>query len=419
MKKPKNILLIITHDTGRRLGCYGYEPITPNMDRIGSDGIRFDHMYTVAPQCSPSRASLFTGKYPQNHGLMELTHRRELMECDPSVALPQLMQDAGYETHLFGFHHERDDPKEMGYQFIHSATQFPEQTRDYAPAVTDLFETFLEEQKESSFFTCLGFHETHLPYERPGYPHSDPEDITLPAWLEDTEKNRHDYAHFEGTLRVADQQIGRITSLLEKHHLTEDTLLIYTTDHGIDFPQAKQTLKDAGLETGLLLRWPAQISGGQVDGEMRSNIDLTATLAECVEVGEEVLSEMDGESFLPSLLGEESPGRDQIFGAMTYHVRYKPMRCVRTHRFKYIRFYDPEALTSLVSDSEWLENFAPTPLEEPEALYDLEQDPNEKKNLIDLPNWQETANELRETLEKWLKETNDPILSGPISKWDP
>src|SRR3954451_2970295 len=103
LSMPPNVVIAITHDTGRHLGAYGRRVITPNLDRLAAEGVLFEQAFCAAPQCSPSRASLLTGLVPHKHGLIGLTHRGFSMRADAlQRTLPRLLSVAGYQTHLFG-----------------------------------------------------------------------------------------------------------------------------------------------------------------------------------------------------------------------------------------------------------------------------------------------------------------------------
>src|SRR5690242_4286988 len=135
---PPNVLIVITHDTGRHLGSYGQRVATPNLDRLASEGVLFEQAFCTAPQCSPSRASLLTGQVPHRHGLIGLAHRGfSLNDAALQRTLPRLLAEAGYRTHLFGFQHEAADPRTLGYQRVvqpPSTGSRPHLCRDVAPA---------------------------------------------------------------------------------------------------------------------------------------------------------------------------------------------------------------------------------------------------------------------------------------------
>ena len=157
-----NIVLVITHDTGTHLGCYGAGVATPQLDALAAEGVQFQQMHCTAPQCSPSRASLLTGQYPHTNGMMGLAHRG--WELRPDVrCLPQYLADGGYATYLFGFQHEAyQHPERLGYQHIDTSAI-------KASVVAEKVRTCIDSQPDAPFFIMAGFDETHRPFDRPGY----------------------------------------------------------------------------------------------------------------------------------------------------------------------------------------------------------------------------------------------------------
>lgn len=412
-----NILMVISHDTGRHLGTYGRKVETPELDKIAEEGIQFDNYFCSQPQCSPSRGSILTGKYGHNHGLMGLTHLGHTMKSDVKT-IPSEMKGAGYDTSLFGFFHESIDGvykgEKLGYDHVVTVPG------NAAEKVTDQLETFLKErnasQNEKPFYASVGFEETHRPFD--GFEPDPIDSVEVPPYLPDTEKVREDIARFQGSVKELDRSVGRIKRLLDDTGLAENTVLIYTTDHGIAFPRAKGTLLDAGLETALLIRFPKGIvaEGGRQD-ELLCNIDLMPTLLEIA--GGEVPEGIDGYSFLPLLKRQDYKERDHFFCELTWHDRYHPMRGIRTKDYKYIRNFEdgpkvylPYDLYTSLSGEEVREEYSvPNSKEE---LYDLKKDPLEQHNLAGDPDHEDLLVELRERVAKWMADTEDPLLKGPV-----
>ncbi len=441
-----NILIVITHDTGRHLGCYGRGVETPNLDRLAAEGVMFAQAFCTAPQCSPSRASLLTGMMPRGHGLIGLTHRG--FRLNPGVPLlPALLAQAGYATFLFGFQHEAPDAKELGYQEVRRA-EGGHSSLNVTPLVLD----FLANAPQP-FFAMVGFSETHRPFVRSQVVRSQArnevkcrEDATPPCsvadyqlpFLPDAPEIHKDVAELNEAVRRVDRSVGEILDALQKHDLAENTLLIYTTDHGIAFPGAKATLFDPGIEIALLARGPGGFVGGKVVNALVSNADLAPTILDfvcsqarnAVECREDatsltlhgLLQTMDGKSLLPLVRGEAERVRERVFVEQTYHAAYDPMRGVRTERFKYIRNFAerPWWLPPNVDNGytkDWYREHQPEFFQTPrrsELLYDLMNDPLERQSLIDNSDYAATLAELRDVMERWMQETNDPLLQGDV-----
>ena len=265
-----NIVLIHCHDLGQHLGCYGADVHTPEIDDFATDGVRFENHFCTAPQCSPSRASIMTGQYPHTHGVLGLAHGGWYLTID-GVTLPRILGDLGYETHHFGFQHVAAHPGHLGYDFTHGYEYEDAGWLEASDTVADFQSALDDTTDETPFFTTVGFKEPHDPFDREYVPQSakdryEPADIEVPPGIPDSAENRERLAKFNALVTgVLDPAVGDIVGTLEEHGILDDTLVVFTTDHGIAFPQAKLTGYDAGLETALLVRHPSLPSG--TDGE--------------------------------------------------------------------------------------------------------------------------------------------------------
>lgn len=409
-KKRLNILLIITHDTGRHLSCYGRGVETPNLDALAEVGIKFTNAFCTAPQCSPSRASILTGLMPHRHGLIGLAHRGFRLREDTTL-LPKLLSQAGYSTHLFGLQHETQRTTELGYQHVHRLDSLSCQK------ITPLLLEFLSSEPPQPFLASVGFFETHRPFPKL---ERTPMQVKVPPFLPDAPEVRHDIAELNESVRRVDESVGQIISELKKHKLWDNTLLIFTTDHGIAFPGAKATLFDPGIEVALLMHGPNEFNGGKVIEAMVSNADLMPTL--CEVAGVEPPQNLDGESLLPLVQGKFDKLHEQIFIELTYHAAYDPLRGVRTGRFKYIRSFadrpfwlPPNVDNGLTKD--WYRDNRPEVFETPrpkEMLFDLQSDPLERNNLADNSQYAAVLSEMRRKLEEWMEATGDSLRLGHV-----
>jgi len=407
-KKP-NILVIITHDTGRHLGCYGSGVDTPNLNKLAEEGVIFTNFFCTAPQCSPSRASLLTGRYPHNNGLIGLTHRGFRLNANEPL-LPNLLAQAGYSTYLFGFQHESPNPYSLGYQKILKAKS--NSCLDVTPLVID----FLENNKlKKPFFMMIGFSETHRPFPQYEGPVDNIEGF---PYLPDVEDVRRDIASLNILVRRVDEKIGEILRSLDEADLRDDTLVVFTTDHGVAFPGAKATLFDPGIEISMIMRGPGGFEGGRKIEALLSNLDLAPTILDLCGIA--IPTEMQGKSMLPIVRGEAKRLHRQIFVEQTYHAAYDPIRGVRTDRYKYIRsfekrpFWFPPNVDGGLS-KEVARRFGyfnkPRP---PEMLFDLESDPIERNNLVNDPEYTDILKRMRLLLEDWMRRTSDPLLKGYV-----
>jgi N-sulfoglucosamine sulfohydrolase len=406
-----NIVLVITHDTGTHLGCYGAGVATPQLNRLAAEGVRFDRAHCTAPQCSPSRASLMTGLYPHTNGMMGLAHRG--WELRPDVrCLPHYLADGGYATYLFGFQHEAyKNPARLGYQHIDTAAI-------QASAVAEKVRDCILSQPDAPFFIMAGFDETHRPFDRPGYDGDPPESVTVPPWLPDIPAVRTEIGQLNGMVKAVDRAVGEIRAAIARHPQADNTLFIYTTDHGIAMPRAKGMLYEPGMRTALLMQWPAGFAGGRHMDDLLVNVDILPTLLDAA--GLPTPTGLHGRTFLPLLRGEPYRPHDHIFAELTWHDRYNPMRGVRTTRYASMRSFIAAPLVYMPSDIlAGLSGQALAPayygaVRPPEELYDLATDPLEQTNRAADPVHAGELARLRGLVDDWMRETNDPLLHGPV-----
>jgi len=431
-----NVLVIHCHDLGRYLGCYGVDIETPAIDALAAAGALFENHYVTAPQCSPSRGSLMTGRYPHVNGLLGLAHTNWELHDDERI-LQHYLSGAGYETHLFGLQHITQDTDALGYDHIHSeGNLYP----GVSPAVhqanrvrtvSSVVSSFLDRDAyDEPFFASVGFFECHRVEERSGrfgfdadhYDTDDPDAVRPLPYLPDRRGIRLDLADMHGMVRAIDDGVGTILDALEDAELDDETLVVFTTEHGIAFPLAKGSCYDAGIEAALLLRCPDIADDGSRYEELISNVDVLPTILELV--GIDVPERLNGRSFLPLLTGEGYEPRDRVYAEMTWHDMYNPVRAIRTTRHKYIRnfWHLPRVyLTKDIFASEAgrevreTHGVPPRPYEE---LYDLRNAPQEDENVVYEPRYQDVRAELSRQLYEWMDATNDPLLDGPVQPGD-
>jgi N-sulfoglucosamine sulfohydrolase len=383
-----------THDIGRHLGCYGRPGVrSPNLDAFAASGVRFDLAFCTAPQCSPSRASLATGLYPHSNGVMGLAHHGFDWELEAPHAAA-LFSANGFEAHLFGGQHVTQQPERLGFTAIHGDPD--------DGVIEDLL------RRESRLYVEINFAQTHRPY--PEVPEGASAEV--PAFLPDIPEARHELAALEVAIEQVDGAVGRVLSALERARRAGGAIVVFTTDHGLAMPRAKCTLYDPGIEVALLMRQPGGDRGVGRD-DLVSNIDVLPTLLEAT--GLVVPGNIQGRS----LLGTGTP-RAAIFAEKTYHSYYDPMRCVRTKRHKLIRNFETAFAVEVPGDIQPGGIFRSDPsrysVDRPAVveLYDLEADPLEHRNLAGEKDMAEVQEELSAELWRWMRETGDPLLEGPV-----
>lgn len=412
MDQP-NILYVHSHDTGRFVQPYGYQVPTPNIQHLADQGVLFRQAFCAAPVCSGSRAALLTGQWTHSTGMLGLAHRGWRL-THPERHIVHTLRTAGYWSGLIGEQHVSATPHDLGYDWV--ADVDSTHGRDVVPAATKAIAR--RANSETPFFMSIGFFETHREYFEPTSVrdalYSRPPDNIV-----DTSATRRDMASFKSSARSLDQGLGGVLNALEENSLADNTLVIFTTDHGLAFPNAKATMYDRGIGVMLIMRGPGGFEKGKVFEGLVSHLDLYPTM--CELAGVQPPHWLDGTSLLPLVAGAVNEVRSEVFAEVTYHAAYEPQRAIRTERYKYMRRFDdthPGRVLANVDDGPtkdvmishgWADTNPPA-----EALYDLVLDPAEGENRIDDPALAETTAELRRRLLDWMACTGDPLLDGPV-----
>jgi arylsulfatase A-like enzyme len=411
MKRPNiNIVYIHSHDTGRYVQPYGHNVPTPNIQRLAEQGVLFRQNFCAAPTCSASRAALLTGQSAHSSGMIGLAHRGFQLS-DYSQHIVHTLRAAGYESTLVGVQHVARDVSAIGYDRV--VPLEGHRAQHITPAAVE----FLNGGPQEPFFLSVGFAETHRAFDEAG-PNEDPKYCLPPAPLPDTPETRQDVAEFKASARVLDQAIGTVLDALDANDLAENTLVICTTDHGIAFPGMKCNLTDHGIGVMLIVRGPGGFAGGRVCDAMVSHVDLYPTV--CELVGIEPPPWLQGKSLVPLIRGQAEQIHDEIFAEVTYHAAYEPMRAVRTAGFKYVKRFEERDSPVLpncddgLSKDVWMEHGWQHSPPAAEQLYDLVFDPNEAHNLAGDPSMAEVLADMRGRLDRWMRETDDPLLHGPV-----
>ena len=350
-----------------------------------------------------------TGRYAHTTGLIGLANYsgRWWHLPDSERTIVDYVTEAGYYTANFGGDHERGP---NGYHYQQRGIPSRRKADQMADDVCAFLKSY--DPKNGPFYVNAYSQDPHAPWNRPEFlGRYDPDKIRVPAFLPNIAAVRKELAAFYGAMSFTDEALGRIFDTLRQTGLHRNTLVIFTTDHGIGFPRAKPTLYDPGLTTAVILRWPGHIRPGTVVTHLLSNVDLLPTELELL--GLPVPKPVQGRSFAGVLVGDRYVPRKEIFAERNYHDDYDPMRCVRTTRYKLIRNYaqmndfkHPAEATEKDTLGELFRHPSdrPRPYEE---LYDLQKDPNEFHNLAADPACAPVLHDLRQRLERWMNETGD------------
>lgn len=421
-----NIIYFHTHDLGRFCEPYGYNIPSPNLARFAREGVLFRNAFSAAPTCSPSRAALLTGQYPHECGMFGLTNGGWVLN-DYSRHLAAFLGRNGFETAIAGCQHEvMFNPQ--GYQTLpyeHKLNLDPNTAHGDRLTTTTEAIRFLSQPRRRPFFLSVGHGYTHRGdwkavreqtepvwgpvdwrYVRPLPPHPD-----VPV-------AREEAAVFANAVRYLDEQFGQVMQAVRDNGLAEDTLVLFTTDHGIGLPDIKAQLKDWGTGVALIARGPRGWSGGKVIDAMVHQMDVYPTL--CDLLGLEAPPWLQGVSLGPLVDGTADNIHEAIYTEQNYHLEYKALRAVRTERYKYIRRIGPPQKRNIYSadggliHKYWMAHgWGEQDLPE-EQLYDLVFDPNEAADLASSPQCAGVLAELRKKLDDWMEATGDPARNGSI-----
>lgn len=403
-----NILYIHTHDTGRYIEPYGYNIPTPNLMEFAQKATLFRQAFSTAPTCSPSRAGMLTGKSPHESGMIGLAHRGFTLN-DYTKHLVNHLNENGYQTVLCGMQHVAPKAEMIGYDQIIGINEFGDMD-DLKNA--ELVADFLAEDHKKPFFLSFGMEYTHRFFTEIS-DNIDPDYVKTPFPIHDNPQNREDMAKYMSTAQKADSAVGTVLEALENNDLKEETMIIFTTDHGIAFPNMKCNLYDSGIGVSLIIDFPGNKKRGEVVDSLISQLDIYPTICDILNI--ERPEWLEGNTMLPIFNNKKEEIRDEIFAEVTYHAAYEPMRCIRTKRYKYIKYFDEKkVIPANIDDSpakDFLVKNGYLEKEHPkEYLFDLYFDPTENKNLINDSDYKDIYQNLKDRLENWMKNTNDPLL---------
>jgi len=366
-----NILLFTVDDMNQDVvAAFGgrFGPATPNLNQFAQGAYCFQHAHVAVAVCLPSRSSFITGRYPIHHGSEGFT------AIHPHVpTLPEVMKDHGYFTGILGKVTHFCPPTKLGwdYQIDYEELGKGRDPQRYAEEIS----SFLERRGDQPFFLIVNSHDPHRPFhgsqqeverfsdeQRNSIPVPSriigEEEVQVPGFLPDLPEVRKEVAEYATSCRRADDSFGAALEVLEAKGVREETIIIFTTDHGMPFPFAKTNCYRQSTRTPLIVDWPGVTKPNFDQEHMVSGVDLMPTVLEGLgiempELDQEVLmpptekkrdswrqvpSQATGRSFFPILCGQSQVGRDHVF--TVFHAshawnRYE-MRAIHTREWGYI-----------------------------------------------------------------------------------
>jgi N-sulfoglucosamine sulfohydrolase len=423
------------------LGVYGSKipDITPNIDRLAAEGIRFDHAHVTIAICQPTRAVWMTGRYPHRSGALGFD---PILEDVPT--LPETLRNNGYFTGILSKPQHVVPTRPQAWDVVVRSDELktgrdPELFYQHA-------QRFFEQAKSSGkpFFIMANVEDPHRPFAgsaqeeqwKEREPSSEfpgatrvyrPEEITVPGFLPDIPGVRQELSEYFSSVHRADETVGKILLALEEAEVAQNTLVMLASDNGIALPFSKTNVWRDSTRTPWIVRWPGVVDAGAHDRvHLISGVDFAPTVLDAT--GVDPLSGMDGRSFIPVLHGDSRGAREAVFTYMYRTIRLDdyPMRSVQDARYGYIynawadgkTVFKNNAQSGLTMDA--MKEAAATDeaiaarvhhflYRTAEEFYDYEADPHALHNLIDDPEMQDPIGRYRELLLAHMEQTDDPL----------
>ncbi len=438
---PRNVVLFVTDDHSPDAGCYGNPVLkTPHLDELARSGVRFERAYCTTASCSASRSVILTGLHNHANGHYGHEHAyHHFRAFDRVQSLPVLLEKAGYRTAQVGKLHVA--PKEV----FHFETAIPGNARNPVQ-MADNCQKFFSANDGRPFFLYFCTADPHRSggvvaenEHRPnpfgntprGYPGVDevtydPQDVLVPPFLPDTPVCRAELAQYYQSVSRVDQGLGRLVQHLKAAGVFDDTLIIFTSDHGIAFPGGKTTLYQGGMTVPFIVHGPAVTRPGSVTQVMVSHVDLSPTILDFAGALPKD-HQFHGRSWLKVFNQPDHENWNEVHASHTFHeiTMYYPMRVVRQGRYKLIWNIAHDLPYPFASDlweaPTWQDCYRQGPdtmygqrtvgqyIHRPEfELFDVEADPHEARNLADDPKHAERLAELKTNLQQFQKRTGDP-----------
>jgi len=426
--KP-NILVIMADDcTYNDLPVYGGKnAITPNIDKLASEGLVFNRAYLSSAMCQPCRAELYTGLYPMRNGCA-WNHS----SCQPHItSMPHHLGSLGYRVGLAGKVHVKPAkvfPFTKVRGFEASCVRNP--TR---PHNLQGISRFMENNQGRPFCLVVALVEPHVPWVMGDISKYPPAALKLPPNIADTPRTREEFSRYFAEIAYMDKQLGDILRALDQSGQADNTLVLFTSEQGSQFPGCKWTNWDTGLHTALIARWPGKVPLGKRTDALVQYADVLPTLVDAAG-GNAARHKYDGTSFLPVLRGVKSTHRRFVYG-MHNNIPEGPAYPVRTisdGQYRYIRNLQPDEIyiekhlmgwagkgelnnpywATWIRDA-WtnrhtyklVKRYMHRPAEQ---LYHTAKDPYEMNNLAEDPAVSDRKIRLRSELNRWMEEQGDP-----------
>lgn len=422
-EKP-NFLIIIGDDcTYNDLPLYGGENAkTPHLDAMASRGLTFNQAYLAEAMCQPCRAELYTGQYPLSNG-SAWNHSSSRPE---TRSLPHYLRPLGYKVGLAGKVHVKPAsafPFDKVEGYDPSCVRNPTEAHDNGPIKEYM-------SGDDPFCLVVALVEPHVPWVMGDASQYPPKSLKLPPNLADTPVTRDHFSKYLAEITYMDDQVGEILEALEATGKKDNTLVLFTSEQGSQFPGSKWTNWNTGLHTALIAEWPGNIPIGKRTDALVQYADIAPSLIALA--GGEIESHIDGSSFAEVLHGNADEHRDFAYGLHNNLPEgpLYPIRSVTDGRFRYIRNLLPNELYiekhlmggGKLNNPYWATWMGDDPMKKPnsyqnikrymlrprEQLYRTAEDPYEMENLSKDGGYGEVKASLSAALDAWMESEGDP-----------
>ncbi|MEM9159347.1 MAG: sulfatase [Verrucomicrobiota bacterium] len=436
-----NILFVTMDDMNwDSIGVYGcpIPEISPNIDRLAREGMRFEYAFNQTSSCVPSRTTYQTGRYPHVNGVLSFYNVDFNLET-----LPEILRRMGYTTGVVNKPRDTSISEEYSkYWDYHRIMNGPDKRGaiTYEDSLNAFFD--LVESKGNPFYCVVNIADPHKPFfndeasKKRGFDLYAPsieyslDDVEVPPFLVEHPSIREEMRNYYNSVKRGDDCVGVVLETLAARGHEEDTLVIFVSDHGMPLPFAKSSLYTNGTRTPWIARWPGKVERGRLESDlMVSAIDFMPTILDVVGAG--VFDHLPGNSLLPALLGQSQRGPEFVFTEFNDIAGGHPfpMRAVYTKTHAYIfnawangerRFQSASTTHTSEKTLRELAKKGGTAAERYEFLvnrcleefYDYRADPHASRNLIDHRDHAEEIERLRSALASWMRETDDYALEA-------
>lgn len=425
-----NIVVIVADDLlSSELSCYGGKNIvTPNIDRLANEGVRFTHNYASIAMSVPIRASMYTGLYPIRHG----SYQNHKATFEGTKTVNEYMPEEGYRVGRAGKNHPIT-PSVYKFEKVPGFTVGC--TAKRAPYNVDGIREFVTRDDNPFLLYVCSIH-PHAPWTWGDPTEFDKDKLVMPENCVDNPKMREIFTHYLAEVRALDNEVGSVLEVLEETGKLDNTIVMFLGEQGPQFPGGKWTCWYPGVNSALVARYPSKIEPGSLSHAIVQYEDLLPTFLDIA--GGKPRKELDGISFKKALFGESQKARKDAYGIHNNipEGRPYPIRSIRDEKYALIwnltpekEYHEKHLMKDPPSNTGVWEAWKSSENTDPEAkrlidrfvhrpefeFYDVENDPWEMNNLADKPEYRNRIKKMKKELEKWMEQQGDKGAAMDVS----